>query len=254
MVEKKFKEYVYKYMDKELSDEEANEFEQYLEGDPLAKLELEKEQRLDHFLKTHMVKEEAPYELRERVVADLERAAGERPAWNFGAWLKPVGVSLLSFMFIFTILLRPTESFPVLEASVDSHMEVLNGAYPMEIKSNNAQEIATWFEGKLDTAVMVPDFSKHGCELKGARICHLKDRKVALLSYEKEGHKMTVFVVAFEDAEAPKAKEVKQGEKNLFVKKMNGFNSVLCLSPKHAGIGCVFVSDMPEEELLDLIG
>ena len=130
----------------------------------------------------------------------------------------------------------------------------MSGAYPMEIKSSDATKVAQWFEGKLNTAIIVPDFSKKGCELKGARICHLKDRKVGLITYEKDGHKMTVFVVAYENREAPKMDPVRQGEKELFVKKMRGYNSVLCLSPSHSGVGCVFVSDMPEQEILDLIG
>ena len=111
MVEKKFKDYVYKYMDGELSDEEARDFEQYLEDNPLEKMAYEKESKLDIFLKKHMIKEEAPYELREKVIQDLGLVTSERPRWSW-AWLKPVGISFLSAMFIFTVLLRPTESFP----------------------------------------------------------------------------------------------------------------------------------------------
>jgi len=161
---------------------------------------------------------------------------------------------VLSLFFVSIFLLKnATEPFPVFAASVESHMDQLRGAYPMEIVSSDEKEVLKWFEGKLDFAIKVPKFPNGETKLVGARLCHLKDKRAAFLTYDRNGQKISVFFIDLHKLKIPQA-EMHQGEDHAhFVKSNKGYQSVLCLSNKLNGVGCIFVSDIPKEELLNII-
>lgn len=256
MNEQEFREQLYKYIDGELSEQQKLEFEALLENDPLYKMELEKEQKFDHLIKAHSIKEKAPFALKEQIIEELSRKNKvvlfiER--LSSLRFLKPATITLISCVFIFSIFLKPSESFPLFSQSIDRHMDVLKGSYPMEIVSNDVDEVAVWFEGKLDFAVMVPDMKIKGCELTGARICRLNDKKVALLTYQYRGNKITAIVMDTDDVKIPKARKVANKNQTFYSKSDNGYQSVLCLSPRHEGVGCIYVSELPEDEIMDLV-
>jgi len=256
MNEKKFKELFYQYLDGELDENIKREVEEYLNQAPLSVLELQKEKDFDKLIRKYVQKEEAPFDLREKIIASIEKNQRRGFFSNFD-WLKvkwaPAMVGLMAVGLFFGVFVQDTNSFPVFGESIAGHKQVLQGSYPLEIKTTDFKEISQWFEGKLAFAIPQPDFTGKNVKLLGARICHLKDRKAALLSYEVDGHKMTMFVVDFQNTKIPESKRFDMLDTTIYIKDKNGYQSALCLSNRHKGIGCIFVSDLPEDQLLKLL-
>lgn len=255
MNEQEFQELFYKYLDGELNDKEVQEVEQYLESNPLSQIALEKEKNFDDFIRQHLIKKEMPYDVREQIIKSIDDKAAKSFSWRnwFQPVWKPAGVFLASCILIFSLFLNNSESFPIFSASVDRHMDVLNGAYPMEIVSGDIDEVNRWFEGKMNFAVQVPNILNKRCKLLGARICHLQDKKVALITFDVSGRRMTAFVIDTHNMDVPKSKKYKQEDQVLYSSSNKGYQSVLCLNKEQNGVGCIYVSDMPEQELLSLV-
>lgn len=201
-----------------------------------------------------MVKEEAPFMLKERVLDSLHDAA-QKPFSLFPLWktLKPA-LALVSIVFIFALgmhrlWLNTRKPFPFFTESIKSHTKFLKGLLPVDVASGDGKKIYQWFEGKLDFAVSVPDLSPGGVRLTGARLCSLKERKVAYLVYEKDGHKISVFVMDVQGAVLPAAKKITTQENTFYMHSEKGYHSVLVLK-RNATVGHVYVSDLPEEEIL----
>ncbi len=251
-----FKENLNKYLDGELEKRNVGPFKFHLSSCALCGLLLEKEQKFEATLRHHMVKESAPYALRESVVNCLEGkkrfAFLQNISWLMHGW-RPVAVTMITLVLVFSVFLQNTIAFPLFEESITRHVQCLAGAYPIEISSEDIKEVSKWFVGKLDFAVKIPDLTRHGIKLKGARLCHLKDKKVALIYYDKDGHRISVFVLDSQGLKVPRSKKIKHTQQTLFVNNDKGYQSILCLDQRLEGVGCIFVSDLPEEELIDLI-
>lgn len=86
----------------------------------------------------------------------------------------------------------------------------------------------------------------------GARLCRLKDKEAAYLIYEKEGRNISVFVMDIRDLKIPEAKKVSLGNKLFYIESEKGYQNILCIE-KGGDVGCVFVSDLPEEDLMRII-
>ncbi len=252
-----FKDNLYKFLDKELTERHNFDMKQHLDACPLCQLTYENEKNFDGLVRSHSVKEDAPFDLRESVLESIQSQSKvsfwEKLGW-VNTFLKPVGVALLVVIISITVLSTRTESFPLFKESVTRHLDCLKGSYPMEIKTSDIEEVTRWFEGKLNFVVNVPELVGKNVELKGARLCHLKDKKVALLTYHVKGKRMTVFVIDSHNLKIPSSKVIKGEGSKLYVNKEKGYLSAFCLNKKTEGVGCVFVSDMSEEELLGLIG
>ena len=123
----------------------------------------------------------------------------------------------------------------------------------MEVFSDNPKVVSHWFQGKLGFSVSVPDLSEKGMILRGARLCHLKDREVAFLIYDYQGHQVSAFMMDMDGVKLPNAQKMDAGTHDHYVKDVKGYQSILCLSKKGTGVGCVWVSDLSREKLLELI-
>ena len=252
--------YFYRYMDDELKDESLKaDIVAHLQSCPICSLEYGKEDKLNKLIKEHLIQEPAPYELREAVIQRIESIGSFKRLFNFSHFKWVPSLSALSVVIILgvfaigTTLSRP---FPVFAESVDRHLEHLQGGYPMEIKSSDIDDVLHWFEGKLDFAVARPHLDHHKVKLIGARICHLKDQKVAYFLYEKEGRAISAFVMNYDDLKTPRLRKTQVHDheySTIYVKNEKGYESVLCFHKK-IKTGCILVSDMPKDELMQLMG
>ena len=256
MDEKLFRENLQAYIHGELDADLSVQVKQKIEDDPLCRLEYEKELRFDKLIGKHMIKVEAPYELREQVVANLEKKG--RFSWlpqfdfNFSLLGRFATVGFVAIICV-AFLTSTTDAFPIFKSSIERHIDCLGGRYSAEVQTSDLQEVTKWFEGRLSFSVRPPDLSDKGAVLKGARLCHLKHKPVALLFYEKDGHRLSVYMIDSSDMKFTKGKDVSVGDKKLYVKSEQGFSSLLCLTKKHLGVGCVVVTDLPEKDLIALM-
>lgn len=245
----KIKEYLFPFIDGEL-DKHANLLVKgHISACPLCNLELEEERKINSSLRTNLPKENAPYELKEKILNSIEGLDEKETSRIVPYILKPalVGVTLsLLFIILLSSLNKP---FPVFSATIKEHILFLQRKLSIDIASDKPNEVSGWLQAKLDFKVMAPDLSSRGAKLVGARVCSFKDRKVAYIMYEKDKHNLSVFMFEAKRMRFPKAKKVGLNNKIFYLAKEKGYNSALWINE---GIACVFVSSLDETELLYL--
>lgn len=254
-----FKEILYRYMDKELEDDRLKmEAQQHIKACPVCALIFEKELKLDHFIKGHLIKEPAPYELREAVIEGIEKTGGWKRIFdlsNYKFWPSLSVATTLIVVIAFTLMSIFSQPFPVFAESINRHVDYLKGGYPIEIQSHDINEVLEWFKGKVDFAVMKPHLDHSQVTLLGARICHLKDRKVAYFIYEKDGKKISAFIMDYDRLVLPRLAKTPMshhGDIDFYIQSDKGYESVLCFHKK-IKMACILVFDMPEHEFMKLL-
>lgn len=247
------KEYIYSFLDGQLDAQTSGLVKGHLSACPVCSLELEQEKKLDSLIRSSIPKENAPYELKETILNRIRESKGKPGHFFIFPLPKPVVTIALAISFIiaFTIPLsvKINKPFPVFGESIKDHIQFLQGNLSMDIASNKPEEVHRWLQARLDFKVMVPDLFSQGMGLLGARLCAFKDKKAAYIIYEKNGHNLSVFMFDAEGMRFPKAKRVTVNSKIFYLSREKGYNSALWIDE---GIGCVFVSDLNEAELLYL--
>lgn len=250
----KFQEHLYPFLDKEIDESLKVEMEQHIANCPVCSLELEKERKFGHVLKTHFIKEKAPFALREALVEHLERNK-KRFFWKYvGQLASSFALFLIVVAVFFNLRLSGDDAFPIFSEAVENHLEYLRGSYPLEFQTGDIKEALAWFRGKTDFAVTPPHINLSQINLVGGRIVHLKDKKSAYFLFEKDGYKISAFYTDLHDVSQPE-KSDKSGIKPLgmrLVKTEKGYHTIYCFHPED-GTACILVSDMPLEELEKLL-
>jgi len=253
---RRIKENLYLFIDGELDEEMSLSVKKHILSCPLCNLELEREKKIDSLIRQSATKEEAPFALKEAILNKIEESRKLRFSPQIIFQSKPLLASILVVLLL-TIaavpaVVRRAEVFSVFSESVTSHIKFLQGALPVEITSEDSQVIKSWFQGKLGFAVSIPDLSPKGVNLVGARLCHLKGREVAYLIYEKNGHTLSAFLIDIKGIKVRRAKKIALDNRIFYIENQKGYQSILCIE-KGGDIGCIFVSDLPEDELVKII-
>jgi len=256
-----FEKLFYRYCDGELDDDTAQRFEEYIQECPLSALEVEKEKKFNDLLKNNIIKHEAPYALREAVVDGLEKENNQSLIEKMLGVLKWRPSLVPSSVFaVATIIAVATIMYvqfnnvsPVFASSVSRHIDYLNGALPLDIVSSDVDEVSGWFDGKVDFAIKVPNLSEHGVTMSGARLCHVCDKKVAFLILEKSGEQISMFVIDLKDMQIPRAKKIVRGNQTFYIRNHQGYRSILYVEKGNENTGCLFVTKLPENEILELM-
>lgn len=190
------------YFDGELDALAAASFEKHLESCPDCKRQLEAEQSLRRSLQEANLYEHAPRGLREKVLsnhptnsAPIPLRAPVRPiSWG---WLAAAAVLLLAIIVGWRQLGRtPGLSSTQLVAStlVDAHLRSLQPGHLTDVESTDQHTVKPWFDGRLDFAPPVRDFSADGFPLLGGRLDVVQGHTVAALVYGRRKHIINVFV------------------------------------------------------------
>ncbi|MCB9721088.1 MAG: hypothetical protein H6756_09430 [Candidatus Omnitrophica bacterium] len=258
MDDKNFHQNLYRYLDGEMSPEEKNEFEAAMKDNPLSQSQLENEQRFDQVIRRHMIQEEAPYELRERIIDKLQyRSPFERLRET--AWFAPLASGLITAfiaVIFFAVLAHTPREFTAFAQGIDTHIEHLHGTYQAEFLTDDIDAAVHWFDEKLDFAVIRPHIAPDKAKLIGARIIQINGRKAAYFMYDVQGHPLSAFVMDMngEPLERIRDRMLRENDNaRIYARNMKGFQAVLCY---HRGndTGCMLVTDMTQDELLPLMG
>lgn len=251
----KIKDYLYPFLDGQLDEETHLLVKKHLVSCPLCNLEWEQEKKIDSLIRRNISREKAAFSLKETVLNRIEQTKELRPLPLTLRRLGPIAailaVLIVAIVTVPLTLMKPA-GISVFSASILSHTKFMHGALPVEFTSSDHNRIKSWFQGKLDFAVNVPDLSSKGANFVGARLCHLIEREAAYLIYEKGGHYISVFVINTKGLSIQRSKKSVLNDKTFYLKSEKGYQSILCLK-KGGDIGCIFVSDLPEEELMKLI-
>src|SRR3989338_6028073 len=139
---KKFQEYLYPFLDQEIDENLKVEMEKHLSDCPMCSLEIEKERKFGHVLKTHFIKEKASFAFRESLVEQFE-INKRKFSWKyvFARQIAP-SFALLVIVVVVFFNLRPhgDNTFPVFSEAVENHLEYLRGIYPLEFQTSDIKE------------------------------------------------------------------------------------------------------------------
>ena len=187
------------YLDGELPPSKTLEAEAHLEACRPCRQAAEAEQAFRKELRKKLLPEPVPPHLEEKLrsaMAELEgrdRRRSPQPTFERRAWLVAASVLLLTLGGVLGYLIaqpvsRPGLS-PLVQELVAEHMKSALLENPVDLSSRNTQQVAFWFQGKIEHPIRVPDYSLTGIQLLGGRVTQLGDRRVASIVYEK-GRKM----------------------------------------------------------------
>jgi mycothiol system anti-sigma-R factor len=197
------------YFDGELDAARAAEFERHLETCSECLAALEAQEKLRSAIQRAQLYEQAPVSLRGKVNAGLPapRPAGLGLSGMWLRWLAAAAAILLVASVSWRVWpgFRGTDNFEA-AAAIDAHLRSLQAGHLVDVASTDQHTVKPWFDGKIDFAPPVHDFTNDGFPLQGGRLDVLHGRTVAALVYGRNKHVINVFVwPTAEGDEAPRA-------------------------------------------------
>lgn len=183
------------FIDGELAPPEHREVENHLSDCPACRGQVDAQRQVKQLLKQtqQAPPSQAPASLMLRVRGALDeddvrmgwrrRMKAARPILraSFGVFL-PVAAAL-------ALVVGYVENVePLITDSIVKHQRNL----PLEV-TGGPEKVQSWFDGKVPFAVSMPQLGPR-CSLRGGRLSHLGNREAALLQYDQNGHKVSVFV------------------------------------------------------------
>src|SRR5882757_7809321 len=192
------------YIDGELDAARAADFERHLISCPQCTSALEAQEALHSSIQQAALYERAPAPLRSKLrdqfyppapVSVVPVRVGLRSSnWR---WLATAAIFLLAAILgwrLIPSLGRNRGETELASAIVDAHLRSLQPGHLVDVVSTDQHTVKPWFDGKLDFAPPVTDFSTEGFPLQGGRLDVVHGRTVAALAYGRRKHLISVFI------------------------------------------------------------
>jgi anti-sigma factor RsiW len=193
---------VHGYFDNELDALRAAEFESHLEQCSECVAALDALESLRSTINVAQPYEKMPASFRKKILADLHVKSPTvmvptRATANW-RWLAMAAAFLLLIYGGWRVASLNTrgDGREALMASriVDAHLRSLQPGHLADVISTDQHTVKPWFEGKVDFAPPVRDFTEQGFPLQGGRLDVVDNRTVAALVYGRRKHVVNVFV------------------------------------------------------------
>ena len=177
------------YVDGELSATESVEFERALADCPGCRARLEAARDMSRLLRG-LPAEPAPDLLRARIERELRSIAGrpkERVRWlsMAASLIVALGVGWIGG----SMLGQGTRQTDELVAG---YLRVAMSDHGVEVASSDRHTVKPWFAGRIDYAPPVHDLTAQGFPLLGGRVDLVDGRKVAVLVYRRNQHRIAL--------------------------------------------------------------
>ena len=143
-----------------------------------------------------------PRSLEKRIRSSLRREAkldaGRR---SFGWRWIPIGAALTFVLLMAFVIwravpgLHPSGDELLAQEIVSNHIRSLQlESHRVDVMSSDQHTVKPWFDGKLDFAPPVKDFSSQGFPLIGGRLEYMKNRAMAALIYQRQKHYINLYI------------------------------------------------------------
>lgn len=177
------------YIDGELSTTESSAFELALESCPDCRRRLEEARAMSGLLR-ELPPEPVPDLLRARIEREL-RAIARRPAERM-RWMA-MAASLVVAVSIGWIGGTITGRGGVGdEELVSTYVRVASSDHPVDVASTDRHTVKPWFAGRIDYSPPVYDLTTGGFPLEGGRLDVVDGRKVSVLVYRHNQHRVAL--------------------------------------------------------------
>ena len=225
-------EFIHAYVDAELDLARSLEVEQHMQECQVCASAHRNQTALRSTFKESSLYHPAPARLEKRIRSSLRREAkSELGRRSFGwRWL-PIGVVatlvLLMALVIWRTLpgLRPPTDELLAQEIVSNHVRSLQlESHRTDVISSDQHTVKPWFDGKLDFAPPVKDFSSQGFPLMGGRLEYLNNRAVAALIYQRQKHYINLYIWPAEQSNAASEVATKRQGYNLLHWTNSGMN------------------------------
>lgn len=246
------------YVDGEFSDRERAEIEMHLRECDACRADVDSKIRFKAQFREVLGEEKAPEDLRQRIfegIDEVDRQARREgragPVMRFAMVSAPLAATVALVVWflpqITTVTPASSEQIPVVENTVEWH----SGDFPIEVTGPQPREVARWFRGKVDFPVRLPTFSTEQARLIGGRIAHVNNRRAAYALYDIDGARLSVMIFHGDDFKVPSDKIRRVSGRDIAILNSKGFEVAVL---QDDGITYTMTSDLPEEELLELVG
>jgi anti-sigma factor RsiW len=185
------------YVDGELSATESAAFEAALPGCPDCRRRLEETRAMSGFLRD-LPTERAPDLLRARIERELRAISSAskpqaRPAFGQNMRWMAMAASLIVAVSIGwvggTFTGRNTADDGEL---VSTYLRVASSDHPVDVASTDRHTVKPWFAGRIDYSPPVRDLTSEGFPLEGGRVDVVDGRKVSVLVYRHNQHRVAL--------------------------------------------------------------
>ena len=171
------------FLDGELVDDERRLVEAHLASCEACRALLARESSLFSAVQGALPRHEASAELRERVGSFADRRQ-PRLAWMAVAALM-LGVVAGAIVWRLSARQPTAPTSDLVAVAVDSHLRFARGQLPLEVRSEEPDEVSRWFAGRVPFHVTLPDYPVAPGEMKfyrleGGRLVALEGRGFSL--------------------------------------------------------------------------
>jgi anti-sigma factor RsiW len=220
------------YVDGELDLARSLEVEQHMQECQLCARVYRNQTALHSAFKDSSLYYRVPEKLEKRIRSSLRREArSEVGRRSFGRrWLSVGGA--LAFVLLMALViwravpgLRPPGDELLAQEIVSNHVRSLQlETHRTDVISSDQHTVKPWFDGKLDFAPPVKDFSSQGFPLIGGRLEYLNNRAVAALIYQRQKHYINLYIWPAEQSNATDEVAAKRQGYNLLHWTSSGMN------------------------------
>ncbi|MCU1266515.1 MAG: putative anti-sigma factor [Acidobacteria bacterium] len=215
-------EFLHAYVDGELDLARSLEVEQHMQNCQVCASAYRNQTALRSAFKDSSLYYSAPEKLEKRIRSSLRREAKSEAGrrWFDWRWF-PVGVMALILVLGLVIWrtapsLRPSGDEFIAQEMVSNHVRSLQlESHRTDVISSDQHTVKPWFDGKLDFAPPVKDFSGQGFPLLGGRLEYLNNRAVAALIYQRQKHYINLYIWPAEESNATSEVATKRQGYNL---------------------------------------
>jgi len=182
------------YVDGELTASESAEFERALEVCAECRRRMESARTMSGLLRT-LPAEPAPDLLRARIERELKAIAGaarpshSRLGMRWGAMaaslIAAIGIGWLGGTFL-------GHGGRETDELIAGYVRVAMSEHGVDVASSDRHTVKPWFAGRIDYAPPVHDLTAQGFPLVGGRIDVVDGRKVAVLVYRRNQHRIAL--------------------------------------------------------------